>query len=109
MKITKMDMNYEELEVREMSNLELAGATYILHKLIKSFENEIYGESYTSTNRLENELYYCGKHLNFSDCWYIDNIFISSVFMVKNSYENLFAIASDSMDFEKDYIVRIDY
>ena len=109
MEITKIDMTYEEMQVKEMNNLEINGATYILYKAICKSEEETYGEVYTHISGLENELYYCGKHFNFNDCWWIQGYYISSVFMLKNSFENLFAIASDSMDFEKDYIVRIDY
>lgn len=105
--ITKVDLNYETMSIKEMSNIEIKGAILTVYEVIREYEDFIFGESFSILEQLDNNSYYCSKHLNFQNDIFIDNMYISSIFMIESNKEDLFAIASYNENFENDFIVRI--
>lgn len=111
MNIVKIDEKYEEMKVREMGELELRGAQYMLAMCQIEDEKELYGEVVTTLESIDNDTFYCQKHLNYSDTNYIKGFHISSVFMIEGNYNVLFGIAlSNSKNtYPKHFVVRFDY
>ena len=85
-----------DYEVREMSNLEIKGAKYILHDLSKNIND-------TPIEDIDRMTYYCNKHL------YIDGVllvegdygytqYINAVFCVKGSSELYLEVCLEDTD-----------
>lgn len=108
MKLVKIDREYDDLEVKEMSEIEIQGCILYLYKMIIEFEKATYGEIYTTLEDVENITYYCGKHLQIQGDYYLDNYYISSMFMIEKSKDTVFCICSENEKYEKDFVCRID-
>lgn len=108
MKLTKIYKKYEELNIRDMSEVEIQGAILYLYKMIMEDEEEVNGEAYSTLNDIDNITYYCSRNLQIQGDYYIKGFYVSSIFMVEHSYETLFCLCSDSADFKQDFVCRID-
>lgn len=108
MKLSKIYKEYEELDIRDMSEIEIQGAILYLYELIKETEDLELGESYVSIDDIKNITYYCGNNLQIQDSYYAKGSYISSLFMIKNSYNTVFCLCSENEDFEEVFVCRID-
>lgn len=108
MKLVKIDREYYDLEVKEMSEIEIQGCILYLYKMIIEFEKDTYGETYTTLEDVENITYYCGKHLQIQGDYYLDNYYISSMFMIEKSKDTVFVICIDNEQQNDNFICRID-
>lgn len=109
MKLVKIDREYNDLDIKDMSEIEIQSCILYLYKLIIEFEQDTYGEIYTILDNIENITYYCGKHLQIQGDYYLGNYYISSMFMIEKSKDTVFCICSDENKFEESCISRIDY
>lgn len=109
MKLVKIDREYDDLEIKEMSEIEIQGCILYLYKMIIEFEKDTYGEIYTTLEDVENITYYCGKHLQIQGDYYLDNYYISSIFMIEKSKDTVFCICSYDKRFKEIYVCRIDF
>lgn len=111
MNISRLDKKYEELKVREMGELEIRGAQYLLAMCQIEDEMELYGEVLTTVESIDNDTFYCQKHLNYSDTNYVKGYNISSVFMIEGNYDVLFGLAVSGNEniYPHDFVVRFDY
>lgn len=109
MKLTIINEQYKELKVRDMGELELRGAQWLLLQCIREDEWEIFGEYITSAEKLDEETYYCSKLLNIAYNYLLKGYYISAVFTVEGNSADLFGIASKYNDMENNFIVRFDY
>ena len=123
-----MTMNYKDLvlfenetevnDIREMGELEIAGAVAYVYTLVREYEMINFGECNNSFTLVDNKTYYCGKRLQLNDNeGYVvhvrDNreLVLDHVFMRENSYDTLWGFAY-WYDFEQDeesdmFLVRI--
>lgn len=124
-----MTMNYKDLvlfeneteevkDMREMGELEIAGAIAYVYTLVREYEMINFGECTKCFSSVDNNAYYCGKRIQLNDNkGYVvhvkDNreLVIDHVFMRENSYDTLWGFAY-WYDFEKDeesemFLVRI--
>ena len=124
-----MTMNYKDLvlfeneteevkDMREMGELEIAGAIAYVYTLVREFEMINFGECNNCFTSVDNTAYYCGKRLqlNNNEGYVVhvkDNreLVLDHVFMRENSYDTLWGFAY-WYDFEKDaesemFLVRI--
>ena len=108
MKLVKIDREYDNLEVKEMSEIEIQGCILYLYKMIIEFEKDTYGEIYTTLEDVENITYYCGKHLQIQGDYYLDKYYISSMFMIEKSKDTVFVICIDNEQQNDNFICRID-
>lgn len=108
MKLVKIDREYDDLEVKEMSEIEIQGCILYLYKMIIEFEKDTYGEIYTTLEDVENITYYWGKHLQIQGDYYLDKYYISSMFMIEKSKDTVFVICIDNEQQNDNFICRID-
>lgn len=108
MKLVKIDREYDDLEVKEMSEVEIQGCILYLYKMIIEFEKATYGEIYTTLEDVENITYYCGKHLQIHGDYYLDKYYISSMFMIEKSKNTVFCICLGDEDYVNSIIFRIN-
>lgn len=108
MKLVKIDREYDDLEIKEMSEIEIQGCILYLYKMIIEFENDTYGERYTTLEDVENITYYCGKHLQIQGDYYLDNYYISSIFIIECAKDTVFCLCSNNEECEQNFICRID-
>lgn len=106
--LRKIDFNYE---VREMSDIEIKGAIYMLYELAKNI-NDI------SIEEIDEMTYYCDKHLYINDVLLIQDDegnaeYIDSVFCIEGSSELYFnACLTDEDDNfieDKSFTCRAEY
>ena len=105
-------------DIREMGELEIAGAIAYIYCSVREYQMLNFGESWEDFNSVNNRAYYCGQRLQLNDnegyvVDYKDNkeLVIDHVFMRENSYDTLWGFAY-WYDFEKDeesdmFLVRI--
>ena len=110
--ITKVD------DIREMGELEIAGAIAYVYCSIREYQMVNFGECWEDFNSVNNRAYYCGKRIQLNDNqgYVVDykddkELVIDHVFMRENSYDTLWGFAY-WYDFEKDeesemFLVRI--
>ena len=108
MNLVKISKEYEELKIRDMSEIEIQGVILYLYELITETEEFEFGEIYTSLNNVKNATYYCGNNLQIQDNYYAKGFYVSSLFMVENSYNTAFCVCSNNEEFKDDFICRID-
>lgn len=107
MKLVKIDREYDDLEVKEMSEIEIQGCILYLYKMIIEFEKDTYGEIYTTLEDVENITYYCGKHLQIQGDYYLDNYYIISMFMIEQSKNTILSVGLDN-EFKEICVLRVD-
>ena len=108
MNLVRISKEYKDLKIRDMSEIEIQGAILYLYELISETEEFEFGEIYTTINEVKNLTYYCGNNLQIQDCYYAKDFYISSLFMVENSYNTVFCLCSINENFEEDCVCRID-
>lgn len=123
-----MAMNYKDLvlfenetevnDIREMGELEIAGAIAYVYTLVREYEMINFGECNNCFTSVDNNVYYCGKRLqlNNNEGYVVsarDNreLVLDHVFMREHSYDTLWGFAY-WYDFEQDeesemFLVRI--
>lgn len=92
--ITKVD------DIREMGELEIAGAIAYVYCSIREYQMVNFGECWEDFNSVNNRAYYCGKRIQLNDNQgyvvdYKDNkeLVIDHVFMRENSVDTLWGFA----------------
>ena len=92
--ITKVD------DIREMGELEIAGAITYVYVLVKEHQEEHFGECWEDFNSVNNRAYYCGNrvHLNDNEGYVIDykneqELILDHLFMRNDSYDVLWGYA----------------
>ena len=92
--ITKVD------DIREMGELEIAGAIAYVYCSIREYQMVNFGECWEDFNSVNNRAYYCGQRLQLNDnegyvVDYKDNkeLVIDHVFMRENSKDTLWGFA----------------
>lgn len=108
MDLVRISKEYEELKIRDMSEIEIQGAILYLYELICETEELEFGESYITINDVKNLTYYCSLNLQIQDYYYAKGFYIGSLFMVEHSYNTIFCLCSSEEDFEKNFVCRID-
>lgn len=108
MDLVRISKEYEELKIRDMSEIEIQGAILYLYELISETEELEFGESYTTINDVKNLTYYCSLNLQIQDCYYIKGFYISSLFMVEHSDNTIFCLSSNNEECEESFVCRID-
>lgn len=108
MNLVKINKEYEELKIREMSEIEIQGAILYLYELVTETEESEFGEIYTTINDVKNVTYYSGKNLQIQDCYYLKGFYVGSLFMINDSYNTLFCICANNDNFERNFVCRID-
>ncbi|GEM_PF-2068534 len=107
MKLGKISKKYEELKIRDMSELEIQGSILYLYELTTETEELEFGEKYSSINEVKNLVYYCGKNLHIQDGFYVKGFYINSLFMIENSYDIVFCVCSNNQKFDNNFVCRI--
>lgn len=119
-KLVRFEEETEVNDIREMGELEIAGAVAYVTSLVGDLELEQFGERCISTSfeKINDGAYYCGKklHLNNNDGYILDyqdgrELILDHVFMRENSYDVLWGFAY-WLDIETDeesemFLVRI--
>lgn len=108
MNLVRISKEYEELKIRDMSEIEIQGAILYLYELISETEELEFGESYTTINDVKNLTFYCNNNLQIQDCYYIKGFYISSLFMVEHSDNTMFCLCSNDEEFGESFVCRID-
>lgn len=87
-------------DIREMGEIEIAGALAYVYSLVKEFENLNFGECFLTFGEVNGSSYYCGKklHLNDNQGYVIDakddkDLVIDHMFMREGSYDVLWGYA----------------
>ena len=105
-------------DIREMRELEIAGAVAYIYTSVREYQMLHFGECDTCFTSVNNKAYYCGQTLQLNDnsgyvVDIVDNreLVIDHVFMRENSYDTLWGFAY-WYDFEQDeesemFLVRI--
>lgn len=105
-------------DIREMNELEIAGAVAYMYVAVKEFDELHHGETFITFDKVNGDSYYCGKkiQLNNNNGYVVDfkddqELVIDHIFMRENSKESLWGFAY-WYDFEKDeesdmFLVRI--
>ena len=107
MKLVKIDREYNDLDIKDMSEIEIQSCILYLYKLIIEFEQDTYGEIYTILDNIENITYYCGKHLQIQGDYYLDNYYIISMFMIEQSKNTILSVGLDN-EFKEICVLRVD-
>ena len=86
--------------IREMGELEIAGAIAYVYCSIREYQMVNFGECWEDFNSVNNRAYYCGKRIQLNDNQgyvvdYKDNkeLVIDHVFMRENSVDTLWGFA----------------
>ena len=105
-------------DIREMGELEIAGAIAYVYCSIREYQMINFGECWEDFNSVNNRAYYCGKRIQLNDNqgYVVDykndkELVIDHVFMRENSVDTLWGFAY-WYDPEKDeesemFLVRI--
>ena len=105
-------------DIREMGELEIAGAIAYVYCSIREYQMVNFGECWEDFNSVNNRAYYCGKRIQLNDNqgYVVDykddkELVIDHVFMRENSVDTLWGFAY-WYDPEKDeesemFLVRI--
>lgn len=105
-------------DIREMGELEIAGAIAYIYCSVREYQMLNFGESWEDFNSVNNRAYYCGKRIQLNDNagYVVDykndrELVIDHLFMRENSYDTLWGFAY-WYDPEKDeesemFLVRI--
>lgn len=87
-------------DIREMGELEIAGAIAYIYCSVREYQMINFGESWEDFNSVNNSSYYCGKRLYLNDNggYIVDSkddkeLVIDHVFMRENSYDTLWGFA----------------
>ena len=87
-------------DIREMGELEIAGAIAYVYCSIREYQMVNFGECWEDFNSVNNRAYYCGKRIQLNDNQgyvvdYKDNkeLVIDHVFMRENSVDTLWGFA----------------
>ena len=105
-----MTMNYKDLvlfenetevnDIREMGELEIAGAIAYVYCSIREYQMVNFGECWEDFNSVNNRAYYCGKRIQLNDNQgyvvdykYGKELVIDHVFMRENSVDTLWGFA----------------
>ena len=87
-------------DIREMGELEIAGAIAYIYCSVREYQMLNFGESWEDFNSVNNRAYYCGKRLQLNDnegyvVDYKDNkeLVIDHLFMRENSKDTLWGFA----------------
>ena len=87
-------------DIREMGELEIAGAIAYIYCSVREYQMLNFGESWEDFNSVNNRAYYCGKRVQLNDnegyvVDYKDNkeLVIDHVFMRENSVDTLWGFA----------------
>lgn len=105
-------------DIREMGELEIAGAVAYIYTSVREFDMIHFGECYTSFEEVNNSSYYCGQRLQLNDNegYIVDmrgdwDLVIDHLFMREGSYDVLWGFAywyNRETDEESDmFLVRI--
>ena len=87
-------------DIREMGELEIAGAIAYIYCSVREYQMLNFGESWEDFNSVNNRAYYCGKRIQLNDNQgyvvdYKDNkeLVIDHLFMRENSKDTLWGFA----------------
>lgn len=105
-------------DIREMGELEIAGAIAYIYCSVREYQMLNFGESWEDFNTVNNGAYYCGNriHLNDNEGYVVDykndkELVIDHLFMRENSKDVLWGFAywyDPETDEESDmFLVRI--
>ena len=105
-------------DIREMGELEIAGAIAYIYCSVREYQMLNFGESWEDFNSVNNRAYYCGKRLQLNDNegYVVDykddkELVIDHLFMREGSYDVLWGFAywyDPETDEESDmFLVRI--
>ena len=104
--------------IREMGELEIAGAIAYVYCSIREYQMINFGECWENFNSVNNRAYYCGKRIQLNDnegyvVDYKDNkeLVIDHVFMRENSVDTLWGFAywydPEAQEESEMFLVRI--
>lgn len=110
--ITKVD------DIREMGELEIAGAIAYVYCSIREYQMVNFGECWEDFNSVNNRAYYCGKRIQLNDNqgYVVDykndkELVIDHVFMRENSVDTLWGFAywydPEAQEESEMFLVRI--
>lgn len=110
--ITKVD------DIREMGELEIAGAIAYIYCSIREYQMVNFGECWEDFNSVNNRAYYCGKRIQLNDNqgYVVDykndkELVIDHVFMRENSVDTLWGFAywydPEAQEESEMFLVRI--
>lgn len=110
--ITKVD------DIREMGELEIAGAIAYIYCSIREYQMVNFGECWEDFNSVNNRAYYCGKRIQLNDNqgYVVDykddkELVIDHVFMRENSVDTLWGFAywydPETQEESKMFLIRI--
>ena len=105
-------------DIREMGELEIAGAIAYVYCSIREYQMINFGECWEDFNSVNNRAYYCGKRIQLNDNQgyvvdYKDNkeLVIDHVFMRENSVDTLWGFAywydPEAQEESEMFLVRI--
>ena len=87
-------------DIREMGELEIAGAIAYIYCSIREYQMINFGECWEDFNSVNNRAYYCGKRIQLNDNqgYVVDykddkELVIDHVFMRENSVDTLWGFA----------------
>ena len=87
-------------DIREMGELEIAGAIAYIYCSIREYQMVNFGECWEDFNSVNNRAYYCGKRIQLNDNqgYVVDykndkELVIDHVFMRENSVDTLWGFA----------------
>lgn len=87
-------------DIREMGELEIAGAIAYVYCSIREYQMVNFGECWEDFNSVNNDAYYCGKRIQLNDNqgYVVDykddkELVIDHVFMRENSVDTLWGFA----------------
>ena len=87
-------------DIREMGELEIAGAIAYIYCSVREYQMLNFGESWEDFNSVNNRAYYCGQriHLNDNEGYVVDykdnkELVIDHLFMRENSKDTLWGFA----------------
>ena len=105
-------------DIREMGELEIAGAIAYIYCSIREYQMVNFGECWEDFNSVNNRAYYCGKRIQLNDNqgYVVDykndkELVIDHVFMRENSVDTLWGFAywydPEAQEESEMFLVRI--
>lgn len=105
-------------DIREMGELEIAGAIAYVYCSIREYQMVNFGECWEDFNSVNNRAYYCGKRIQLNDNqgYVVDykddkELVIDHVFMRENSVDTLWGFAywydPETQEESKMFLIRI--
>ena len=105
-------------DIREMGELEIAGAIAYVYCSIREYQMINFGECWEDFNSVNNRAYYCGKRIQLNDNqgYVVDykdgkELVIDHVFMRENSVDTLWGFAywydPEAQEESEMFLVRI--